>query len=152
MEFTALALANVYGPRQDAHGEAGVIARFAAELVAGRPATIDGDGQQTRDFVFVDDVVDAFSRAIERGGGLVLNVGTGVQTSIVQLYATMASQAGSEQPPVRGPARPGDLRANALDPDRAKLHLGWAPWTSLEEGVAATLASVARQVGGRPRR
>ena len=152
LEFTALALANVYGPRQDAHGEAGVIARFAAELVAGRPATIDGDGQQTRDFVFVDDVVDAFSRAIERGGGLVLNVGTGVQTSIVQLYATMASQAGSEQPPVRGPARPGDLRANALDPDRAKLHLGWAPWTSLEEGVAATLASVARQVGGRPRR
>ena len=105
-----------------------------------------------RDFVFVDDVVDAFSRAIERGGGLVLNVGTGVQTSIVQLYATMASQAGSELAPAHGPARPGDLRANALDPARAKLHLGWAPWTSLEEGVAATLASVARQVGGRPRR
>ena len=152
LEFTALALANVYGPRQDVHGEAGVVARFAADLVAGRAATIDGDGQQTRDFVFVDDVVDAFSRAIERGGGLVLNVGTGVQTSIVQLYATMASQAGSELAPARGPARPGDLRASALDPARAKLHLGWAPWTSLEEGVAATLASVARQVGGRPRR
>jgi len=152
LEFTALALANVYGPRQDAQGECGVVARFAADLVAGKPSTIEGDGHQTRDFVFVDDVVDAFCRAVERGGGLVINVGTGVQTSVARLYATMATQAGSGEPPVYGAARPGDLRANALDPARAKLHLGWVPWTSLEEGVAATLVFAARQAGGRSRR
>ena len=152
LEFTALALANVYGPRQDGRGEAGVVARFAAELVAGRPSTIDGDGHQTRDFVFVDDVVDAFCRAVERGSGLVINVGTGTQTSIARLYATMAAQAGSQLVPRHGPERPGDLRAAALDPARARLHLGWAPWTSLEDGIAATLAFVARQARGRPRR
>ncbi len=152
LEFTALALANVYGPRQSATGESGVVARFAADLLARRPSTIDGDGHQTRDFVFVDDVVDAFCRAATRGGGLVLNVGTGVQTSVGKLYATMASQAGSQLAPGHGPERLGDLRANALDSGRAKLHLGWTPWTSLEEGVAATLAFVARQARDRPRR
>jgi UDP-glucose 4-epimerase len=149
LEFTALALANVYGPRQDASGECGVVARFAADLLAGRPSTIDGDGQQTRDFVFVDDVVDAFCRAGERGGGLVINVGTGVQTSVGRLYSTMAAQAGSDLAPLHGLARPGDLRANALDPGRAQLHLGWVPWTPLEQGVAATLAFAARQTGNR---
>ena len=152
LEFTALALANVYGPRQDSTGEAGVVAHFAADLVAGRASTIDSDGLQTRDFIFVDDVVDAFARAVERGGGLVINVGTGVQTSIARLYATMASQAGSVLPPDHGPSRPGDVRANALAPGRAKLHLGWAPWTSLEEGVAATLAFAARRGHSRTRR
>ena len=145
LEFTALALANVYGPRQDSTGEAGVVAHFAADLVAGRASTIDGDGFQTRGFIFVAAGVGAVARATERGGGLVINVGTAVQTSIAHLYATMASQAGSALPPDHGPSRAGDVRANALDPGRAKLHLGWAPWTSLEEGVAATLAFAARR-------
>jgi UDP-glucose 4-epimerase len=143
LEYTALALANVYGPRQDSTGEAGVVARFAADLVAGRASTLDGDGLQTRDFLFVDDAVDAFTRAVERGGGLLINVGTGVQTSVARLYATMASQAGSLLAPQYGPVRPGDVRANALDTSRARLHLGWAPWTPLEDGVAATLAFAA---------
>ena len=82
LEYTVLALANVYGPRQDPHGEAGVVAIFAGQLLAGKQPTIYGDGKQTRDFVFVDDVVDAFVRATEKGGGLLMNIGTGVETSV----------------------------------------------------------------------
>ncbi len=149
LAHTSLALANVYGPRQDAHGEAGVVAIFAANLAAGRESTIHGDGRQTRDFVFVDDVVDAFSRAATRGDGLVVNVGTGVQTSIAELYATMAAVEGCTTPPHYGPARPGDVRHSALDPTRAGIHLGWSPWTALGTGVAAVLggATAARGPG-----
>lgn len=139
LEYTALALANVYGPRQDPHGEAGVVAIFAGKLLAGEPCLIYGDGKQTRDFVYVDDVVDAFSRAGERGSGLLCNIGTGQETSINDLYATMAKNAGVSTPPVYAPARPGELQRSALDPARASIHLGWRPWTTLEEGTAAVL-------------
>ena len=139
VEFTALALANVYGPRQDPHGEAGVVAIFAGRLLSGERCTVFGDGSQTRDFVYVDDVVDAFARSAERGGGLVINVGTGTETSVNQLYGTMAAAAGVEQPPVHAPARPGELMRSALDPGRASIHLGWKPWTTLEEGCDAVL-------------
>ena len=139
LEFTALALANVYGPRQDPHGEAGVVAIFAGRLLAGQPCTIFGDGSQTRDFVFVDDVVDAFARAAERGGGLVLNIGTGTETSVNELYGTMARYAGVDDPAVAAPARPGELARNCLDPSRAGIQLGWKPWTSLPEGTAAVV-------------
>ena len=141
LEFTALALANVYGPRQDPHGEAGVVAIFASQLVNGEVCTINGDGLCTRDYVYVDDVVDAFARAARRGGGLVLNIGTGRETSVVDLYAEMARAAGSSAAPRHGPARPGDVRRSALDPDRASIHLGWKPWTPLHDGVASVLAS-----------
>src|SRR5207302_4124018 len=83
LEFTSLALANVYGPRQDPHGEAGVVAIFASPLLEEKPCTIFGDGRQTRDYVYVDDVVDAFARAAERGGGLTINIGTGRETSTI---------------------------------------------------------------------
>ncbi|MBW3667737.1 MAG: GDP-mannose 4,6-dehydratase [Actinobacteria bacterium] len=139
VEFTALALANVYGPRQDPHGEAGVVAIFAGRLLAGERCTVFGDGSQTRDFVYVDDVVDAFARSAERGGGLVINVGTGTETSVNQLYGTMAAAAGVDEPPVHAPARPGELMRSALDPGRASIHLGWKPWTTLEEGCDAVL-------------
>jgi len=139
LEFSALALANVFGPRQDPHGEAGVVAIFAGRLLSGQPCTIFGDGAQTRDFVFVDDVVDAFARAAERGGGLLLNIGTGVEVSVNDLYRTMAEQAGVDRPAVRAPARAGELRRNCLDASRAAIHLGWKPWTSLAEGSAAVL-------------
>jgi UDP-glucose 4-epimerase len=139
LEFTALALANVYGPRQDPHGEAGVVAIFASALLAGRAPTINGDGEQTRDFVYVDDVVDAFSRAASRGSGLICNIGTGRQTSVNELYSAMARAAGSDLEARHGPARPGEVRASALDPGRAAIHLGWRPWTEVGEGVAAVL-------------
>jgi UDP-glucose 4-epimerase len=139
LEFTALALANVYGPRQDPHGEAGVVAIFAGRLLFGQPCTIYGDGSQTRDFVFVDDVVDALARAASRGGGLVLNIGTGRETSVNELYATMAKNAGTADPPLHAPARAGELARNSVDPGRAAIHLGWKPWTLLPEGTAAVL-------------
>jgi UDP-glucose 4-epimerase len=135
LEFTALALANAYGPRQNPHGEAGVVAIFAAKLVAGEPCVINGDGGHTRDYVYVDDVVDAFARAAKRGGGLVLNVGTGIETSTSDLYRQMAEAFGTSAPPRHGPERSGDTRRNALDPDRASIHLGWKPWTSVRDGV-----------------
>ena len=139
VEFTALALANVYGPRQDPHGEAGVVAIFAGRLLAGQRCTIYGDGEQTRDFVFVDDVVDAFVRAADKGGGLVVNIGTGVETSVNQLYDTMAAAAGAAEPAVYEPPRPGELLRSALDPGRAAIHLGWRPWTTLVEGSRQVL-------------
>lgn len=139
LEFTALALANVYGPRQDPHGEAGVVAIFAGRLLSGQPCTIFGDGSQTRDFVFVDDVVDAFARAAERGGGLLLNVGTGTETSVNELYRAMATQVGFDRPAISAPARPGELARSCLDPGRAAIHLGWKPWTTIAEGAALTI-------------
>ena len=135
LEYTALALANVYGPRQDPHGEAGVVAIFTGKLLAGEPCTIFGSGDQTRDFVYVDDVVDAFVRAADRGSGLLANVGTGREVSVNELYTTMAAAAGVTDAAVRAPARAGELDRSALDPGRADLHLGWKPWTTLEAGT-----------------
>lgn len=145
LEFSALALANVYGPRQDPHGEAGVVAIFAQKLLDGEPVTIFGDGNQTRDFVFVDDVVDAFYRAATKGGGLVCNIGTGLETSVNELYAAMAQAAGSELEPSFAPARPGELARSALSIARAEMQLGWMPWTDLGTGTAAVLAHVEAQ-------
>lgn len=139
LEFTSLALANVYGPRQDPHGEAGVVAIFAGKLLDEEPCTIFGDGMQTRDFVYVDDVVDAFARAATKGGGLLLNIGTGVETTVNDLYLTMAAEAGVDEPALSAPARNGELLRSALDPGRAGIHLGWKPWTSLSEGTRAVL-------------
>ncbi|MGH9105453.1 MAG: NAD-dependent epimerase/dehydratase family protein [Acidimicrobiales bacterium] len=139
LEYTALALANVYGPRQDPHGEAGVVAIFAGRLVARQPCLVFGDGKQTRDFVYVDDVVDAFSRAGWRGSGLVCNVGTGTETSVNELYTALARHAGVTQPPIYAPGRPGELERNCLHPERAFIHLGWKPWTTIENGTAAVI-------------
>jgi UDP-glucose 4-epimerase len=139
LEFTALAMANIYGPRQDPHGEAGVVAIFAGRLLKGEPCTIFGDGTQTRDFVYVDDAVDAFVRAADKGSGLLANIGTGVETSVNELYASMAAAAGVDTPAVHAPARPGELARSSLDPGKAGLYLGWEPWTHLDAGSAAVL-------------
>src|ERR1019366_2001541 len=104
-----------YGPRQDPHGEAGVVAIFAGNLVTGRPCVIFGDGSQTRDYVYVDDVVDAFARAGRRGGGLVLNIGTGKETSVSELYRLVAAASDSKVVPRPAPARAGELQRSALD-------------------------------------
>jgi len=139
LEFTSLALANVYGPRQDPHGEAGVVAIFAGRLLSGEPCTIFGDGEQTRDYVYVDDVADAFVRAAERGSGLLCNIGTGTETSVNQLYRTIADNAGVRVDAVHAPARSGELARSCLDASRAKLHLGWEPYTDLAAGTDRTL-------------
>ena len=136
---TTLALANVYGPRQDPHGEAGVVAIFAGRLLSGQPCTVFGTGEQTRDFVYVDDVADALLAAVERADGQLLNIGTGVETSVNDLYRMMAAMGGGPDAPVRGSARPGELDRSALDPPRAASGLGWRPDTSLDDGLRATL-------------
>ena len=139
LDFTALALANVYGPRQDPHGEAGVVAIFAGLLLTGKPCTVFGTGDQTRDFVYVADVADAFVRAAERGGGLIINIGTGVETSVNELYRAMADAAGVADEPVRAPARVGELDRSSLAIVRAQHELGWQPHTSLPDGSRAVL-------------
>ncbi len=139
IEFCALALANIYGPRQDPHGEAGVVAIFAARMLSDKPVTIFGDGEQTRDFLYVDDAVDAFVRASERGGGLTLNIGTGTEVSVNTLHTVMADLCGSDIPAVYAPERPGEIRRSSLDASKAAIHLGWRPFTPLQAGIAATL-------------
>jgi UDP-glucose 4-epimerase len=139
LEYTVLAMANVYGPRQDPHGEAGVVAIFAGKLLAGERPTIFGDGEQTRDFVFVDDVADAFLRSTEKGDGLIINIGTGTETSVQQLFDQMARVTGFPDPARYAPARAGELRQVALDPGRAAIHLGWKPYTGLEEGLTRSI-------------
>jgi len=138
--FTALALANVYGPRQNPDGEAGVVAIFASRMLAGQTPTIFGDGNQTRDYVFVDDVVHAFALAAGRGDGRLVNVGTGLETSVNGLSRMLAALSGFTGQPAQGPARPGDLRRSALDPSLAEEVLGWRPWTHLEDGLGETVA------------
>jgi UDP-glucose 4-epimerase len=140
IEWTALALGNVYGPRQDPHGEAGVIAIFSACMLGGESPTIFGDGNQTRDYVFVDDVVHAFALAAERGDGRLVNIGTSVETSVNGLYLMLADIMGVSGEPRSGIARPGDLRRNALDIALAADVLGWRPWTHLEDGLRETVA------------
>jgi len=139
LEYTSLALANVYGPRQDPHGEAGVVAIFAGKLLAGEPCRIFGTGAQTRDYVYVDDVADAFVRAADRGSGLLCNIGTGTETSVNELYRSMADNAGVAADPEYAAARVGELDRSCLDASRAKLHLGWEPFTDLDTGTGAVI-------------
>jgi UDP-glucose 4-epimerase len=147
LEFCALALGNVYGPRQDPHGEAGVVSIFAERILRGDPVTVFGDGEQTRDFVFVDDVVDAFVRGATRGGGLVCNVGTGQEISVNHLLATMAEQSGVPVTRVDAPLRQGELLRSSLDVERAAIQLGWRPWTQLADGTRAVLEFVGARLG-----
>jgi UDP-glucose 4-epimerase len=137
LEFTLLAMASVYGPRQ--RPVDGVVAAFVRAATQDVPCTIHGDGRQTRDFVYVDDAVDAIVRAAERGSGLIINVGTGKQTSVRDLCALVADAA--SPPATFAPARPDEPGRFAVSPVRARIHLSWAPWTTLAEGIAATKAA-----------
>jgi nucleoside-diphosphate-sugar epimerase len=141
IDFTTLTLANVYGPRQTPEGEAGVISIFTDALLAGRPTKVFGDGTQTRDYVYVLDVVDAFARAAgDVGGGRRFNVGTGVQTSDRDLHSLVAEAAGAPDDPEFAPPRLGDLPAMSVDPRATREALGWEPRVGLPEGLAETVA------------
>jgi len=152
LDFTILALANVYGPRQDLHGEAGVVAIFSRALLEGTAPTIFGDGGQTRDFVFVGDVSDAFVRAAGGGSGVLANVGTGRETSVNQLFDSMAAITGFQGPPRYLPARPGEVRRSALDPGLLARLLGWTAETPLSSGLEQTIAWVRTQLDAAPTR
>ena len=136
VEFTALALGSVYGTRQRPTG--GVVAAFIDAATHGRAPVLNGDGRQTRDFVFIDDVVDALVRAGVRGSGLVINIGTGDQTSIAELWSKVSgSIAGAaDLEATKGPARLHEVQRFAVSSVRARIHLGWSPWTTLDEGLA----------------
>jgi UDP-glucose 4-epimerase len=135
----SLRYGNVYGPRQDPHGEAGVVAIFMNALRDGKTPRIYGDGSQTRDYVFVGDVVAATLAAAGHDGG-VFNVGTGVETSVLDLYERIQRAAGVERDPEHADPRPGELQRSVLDPSLAERELGWKPTRSLDDGLAATWA------------
>lgn len=140
-----LRYANVYGPRQSPHGEAGVVAIFLGRLAEGVTSTIYGDGRQTRDYVFVSDVVAATLAGLGKAG--VYNVGTGIETSVVELYELCRRVAASDAPPEYAPARLGELQRSAVDAGLASRELGWQPATTLERGVQATWESLAGASG-----
>jgi UDP-glucose 4-epimerase len=133
----SLRFGNVYGPRQEPHGEAGVVAIFMGLLRDGGTPTIFGDGSQTRDYVFVLDVVDAMVRALDHEGG-VLNIGTGTETSVLELYEAVQEVAGVRREATLAPARLGELQRSVLDASLAARELGWRPARSLAEGLAET--------------
>jgi UDP-glucose 4-epimerase len=147
LDWTSLALGNVYGPRQDPRGEAGVVSIFGARMLAGHGVTIYGDGTQTRDFVYIDDVVQALMQAMQRGSRLRCNIGTGRPVSVQQLFAELAELTGYDQEPYHAPARAGELAHIALDVRRAGRALDWRPWTELREGLAGTLDWLKRHPG-----
>lgn len=138
LSWTSLRYANVYGPRQDPFGEAGVISIFCQNLLDGVAPSIHWDGEQTRDFVYVGDCARANLLALKGGDGQAYNVGTGMGTSINALFQTLREVAGQELTPQRGPRRPGDVRHSYLDCTKIEQELGWQAEVSLYDGLART--------------
>jgi UDP-glucose 4-epimerase len=144
----ALRYANVYGPRQNPAGEAGVVAIFCDRLLQGQSPVINGDGTQTRDYTYVEDVAAANLAALGRPQARgAFNIGTGVETSVNELFARLARSAGFDGTPIHGPARPGEQRRSCLDPARAAHDLGWRPSVSLDQGLARTFEFFKREAG-----
>jgi UDP-glucose 4-epimerase len=137
--WAVLRYANVYGPRQDPHGEAGVVAIFTRAMLEGRAPTINGDGTQTRDFIYVGDVARAsvLASAAARSGAA--NISTGAETSVNEIYRSLAELTGLGAPAVHGPAREGEVYRTALDPALAARWLGWSPVVPLAEGLRRTV-------------
>lgn len=139
LRFTALRYSNVYGPRQDAHGESGVVAIFVERMLGGGSITIHGDGEYTRDYVYVGDVARASMLALNKGDGEGINIGTGVETTTNVLFRTLKAAAGAATPENHGPDRPGDVRRSCLAIEKARRVLGWKPEVGLEEGLRHTV-------------
>jgi UDP-glucose 4-epimerase len=139
LSYAALRYANVYGPRQDPHGEAGVIAIFTQRLLSGDKARITGDGKQTRDFVYVGDVAEANARVLASDAVGSFNVGTGVETDITTIFQLLKRLTGSNQPEEHGPPLPGEQRRSVVDARKIEKALGWKPQTSLQAGLDATV-------------
>ena len=140
ISYSALRYANVYGPRQDPHGEAGVVAIFCGNLAAGRPSTINGTGEQTRDYVYVGDVARSNVLALEEDPPSgAYNIGTGIETSVNELYSFLLDISGKDLPPKHGPAKPGEQARSSIDPSHASSTFGWRPETDLATGLQQTL-------------
>lgn len=139
MRYTILRYANVYGPRQNPHGEAGVVAIFTTRMLLGEKPIINGDGKQTRDYVFVGDVVRANELALEKGDNRIYNVGTGVETDVNSLFTLIRKHVGKEVAELHGPAKPGEQMRSVLNYSLIQKELGWSPSVTLEEGLKQTV-------------
>ena len=140
ISYAALRYANVYGPRQDPHGEAGVVAIFCGNLAAGRGSSINGTGEQTRDYVYVEDVVRANILALEgEAPSGAYNIGTSIETSVNELYEILRETSGKDLPPTHSPAKPGEQLRSSIDPTKASQVLDWRPETDLATGLKQTL-------------
>ena len=136
LDYVSLRYGNVYGPRQDGHGEAGVVAIFADKMLKGERPTINGDGNQTRDFVYVEDVARSNMLAMEKSvNDRVINIGTGIETSVNEIFETIQKSLGTDISPVHGPAIKGEVEKISLNVRRAKDELGWRPEVSLDLGI-----------------
>lgn len=147
LRYTALRYANVYGPRQSAKGEAGVVAIFLSQLVKGKAPVINGDGRQTRDYVYVGDVVNANVAALEGSFVGAVNIGTGVETDVVTIFQHLRGALGSRAEAVHGPAKAGEQRRSCLDARLAQQALGWRPQVGLVEGLRRTAEFYRETVG-----
>ena len=150
IDYVAMRYANVYGPRQDPHGEAGVVAIFCGKILANQPCTINGDGGQTRDYVYVGDVVRANLAAINSAVSGAFNIGTGVETDVNELYRVLAAGAGTSLVAGHGPARPGEQRRSVISAARAARELNWRPQVSLDEGLRRTFAYFKERAARQP--
>jgi len=139
LSYVCLRLANVYGPRQNPKGDQGVVAIFCSKLLNREKVTIYGDGKQTRDYVFVDDVVNAFVSALDYSKSEVFNIGTGIETNVNQLYEILAKKVGSNSSKTYGPERLGEQKRSVIDFTKAKKELNWEPEVNLEQGLEKTL-------------
>lgn len=145
LDFTALRLANVYGPRQELSAESGVTTQFLYCTLRNQRPSIEGDGLQTRDFVYASDVAWAFVSALTSGSGEIINIGSGHEQTILTLLGELEQVLGRPAPALHVPARPGDIRRSVLDCRKAKRVLGWEPRCSLRSGLAETVAWFVRQ-------
>ncbi|MBK7329009.1 MAG: NAD-dependent epimerase/dehydratase family protein [Dehalococcoidia bacterium] len=142
IDYTIFRYGNAFGPRQDPHGEAGVIAIFTGLMLAGQPCTIDGDGEQKKDYLYVGDIARANVLALDGGSGLVANIGTGVGITVNHIFQVLAEATENTIAARYGPPRAGDVRNFWLDCALAKRELGWEPAVSFEEGVRLTVESL----------
>lgn len=147
LDFALLLVGEVYGPREHA-GRTGSVRTLVDQLRAGAPGTVPGDGRSTRDFIFVDDVVDALSRAAAAGSGRSYNIGTGTKTSFLHLRELVAAALGVEQPVLFSEWPDGEVQDSVLSSDLAASLLGWQSWTDLDDGIAQVIAASLDDVGG----
>jgi UDP-glucose 4-epimerase len=139
LDYSVLRYPNVYGPRQDPYGEAGVVAIFIGQMLAGKPVTINGTGEQVRDFVYVGDCAKANLMTLEEGSGRVYNLGYGVGTTVNQIFDGLKAITGYPMEAHHGPAKAGETFRIYLDASRAQEELGWQPTVALEEGLRRTV-------------
>ena len=142
LDTTILRYANIYGPRQDPLGEAGVIAVLAGRMLAGEEPIVNGTGEQARDYVYVGDVARANVLALDRGSGRMYHIGTGVEATVNELFDRLARLTGYDRPRRHGPGLPGEVFRIRLSADRARDELGWTPEVALEEGLRRTVESI----------